>query len=134
VGRKGHNKDHDLSEIQALKQENRILRKHISSLRKQISRVDLSENEGLKVLIEKHEEQEEKQAKRKEKDKHLMKWACECGRDFLYLVILNRADGQVYFRRCPACSKKTKLQKYKDTVEGLIESDVTDQDRDRLLK
>jgi DNA-directed RNA polymerase subunit M/transcription elongation factor TFIIS len=46
-------------------------------------------------------------------------WTCrKCGADYLRLMLVQRPDGVFYFRLCPACKNRTRLQPFKDTVKG----------------
>lgn len=105
--------------LEKLKEENKKLKRQISSLRKQIDRLDL-DSERFNQLrdLANLQYEEEKRIKKDKKLKEL--WRCfDCGEGFLKLVIVPKRDGASYFRKCNNCSKRTKLKKYDDTVEGL---------------
>jgi rubrerythrin len=125
MGRKNHNKDKDEAELARVKRENQQLRKHIRQLQKQLSRVDLEAYSNLKELVDAQNRQSKKLKEESDKEGILKKWLChECKNDYIRLVVVTRPDGIYYFRRCPNCSKKTRLQKYDDKVEGIRDEDI----------
>ena len=57
-------------------------------------------------------------------DRMRLKWTCKvCKRGHLKLIIINRHDGQYYFRSCidKDCKNRTKMKKYTEDVEGVTE-------------
>lgn len=114
---------------QRLFEENQRLKRQISSLRKQIARIDLDRYDTIKDMIEEHY-QEDKEAQGKEILESLKKtWAChKCDDGHLQIFVYNRAGETWYFRSCsnaPGCMHRTKAQPYSLTVKG-IKRDVKD--------
>jgi len=102
--RKYCNNEIDL--LQRLKSENKRLKRIVSNLQKQLSRIDLDRYENLKELVDKQYREDMKQS---EKDK----WKCyHCPTGQLKILIINRHDGTKYLRKCSNCSHRTKIQDY----------------------
>lgn len=119
MSRKNHNKDADWSNDRKLKEENKKLKKQISTLRKQLSRIDVDRYQNLQELVEAQEREDKEFHATVKKQDAKTRWKCfSCEEDYLRIIVLNRLDGVFYFRRCPSCSKKTKVQRYHDGVEG----------------
>lgn len=120
----GRNKysDREYSELDKLKQENKQLKKRVESLRKQISRLDIDRYNNIKELVNKYNEEDNKEQFKAEQKKLKQRWEChECRNGFLVLTILNRRDTTMYFRKCNNCNHRTKLKKYTESVEGVKE-------------
>lgn len=112
--------DGEQRDNQRLKLENKKLKQQISSLRKQLSRIDIDRYQSLKDMIENQAEEDTQFDTDQALEDLKRKWECHtCARDYLRLVIVPRADGTFYTRRCPTCLNKTKLKKYTDDVEGI---------------
>jgi len=110
----------DYSQEQQLKHENKKLKRQVKQLRKLLSRIpaELYQNIGETIEKQRAIELREKKIKKRETEKRM--WECyECQANSLRIFILHRRDGTFYFRKCPTCSHRTKLQKYSDSVEGL---------------
>jgi DNA-directed RNA polymerase subunit M/transcription elongation factor TFIIS len=119
MGRKNHNKDKDLDELIKVKKENQMLRRQMSKLQKQVSRLSLDEHQHIKELLDSQDKENKELAKHIDKEQLLRRWLChKCKEDYIKLIILQRVDGMYYFRRCPSCGNKTKLKKYTDSVVG----------------
>lgn len=89
-----------------------------------MSRIDIDRYSHLKDIIEAHDEQDQAFDKEYELKKLRDKWIChDCARDILRIIIVPRADGIFYFRRCQNCSHKTRLKKYTENVEGIDTND-----------
>ena len=111
-------------ELQNLKYENQKLKKQVSTLRKQITRLDIDRYENLKSLISKYDKLETEDVSKKEREKLKQKWACfECRTGVMEIYTIFKADGQHYCRKCNSCGNKTKLKPYTDKVEGLLKDD-----------
>jgi hypothetical protein len=113
----------ELDQLQTIKRENDKLKKQISSLRKQLARLDLDRHSYVKDIIDEHYASEEHESSTKEMLKSLKnEWACDsCGIGFLEINIYNRPDGAFYYRHCNNCIKRTKAQKYDpDKVRGIV--------------
>lgn len=110
----------DYDQLDKLKNENRKLKRQISSLRKQIARIDLDRYHNIRELLEKYDAEEQEEELQRQEEAAKEEWRChDCDRDYLRLVVFNRRDGTFYFRKCFTCGKRTKTQKYHDKVKGL---------------
>jgi len=118
MGRRISRGTKEYDELQETRHENRRLKRTISQLRKQISRLDLDRYHNLSELIEKHD-REEKDIKLKDHKRAVEKiWECwKCREDILRLVIIERRDGTHYFRRCKNCHHRTKMKPMNDDVD-----------------
>ena len=99
-----------------LRLENQQLKKQISSLRKQLARLDIDRYSTVKDMIEQHYEGE-KLATGKEILQNLKKqWKCNsCHDGFLEIFVYNRADQTYYYRICsnsPDCTNRTLAKPY----------------------
>ena len=117
--------DKEFSREKQLVQENRILKRQISSLRKQLARVDLDRYSNLKETIEKHYREDEAQQGQDILDKIKQEWACheaECG-GFLEIFTYNKMGTIWYYRVCsnaPKCKNRTLAQKHTPEVKGPV--------------
>lgn len=128
MGRKSNRpkNDGELKDIRRLKLENSKLKKQISALRKQLSRIDIDRYQHLKDMIEAHEEQDSTFDSTVALEELKTKWECHsCKQDYLKLILVPRMDGTFYFRRC-SCGNRTKLKKYHDGVEGITDETLKD--------
>lgn len=115
--------DKEYSREQRLVQENRLLRKQLSSLRKQLARVDLDRYQNLKETIEKHYREDQAQAGQEIIEKLKQEWQCmECKEGYLEILLFNKLDSTYYYRKCNTCSHRTKSQKYTPEVKGIIKN------------
>lgn len=113
--RKFCKKEQDL--LQKLKNENDKLKKELSRLRKQFKRVDDKRFEVYRDVLSSYSIE-------KEREDNLQalkeKWMCyDCGRGVLVLKKLKTLEGLNYYRKCNNCSKRTKLQTWKEGVKGI---------------
>lgn len=116
--RKFNHKEED--SLQKLKRENDRLKKQVSSLRKQIARIDINRFENLQEILHKHDQIEAEEVLENDKKQLEKKWKCyECVDGVLRLKVFERQDGIVYFRKCDKCNNRTKLQKWNKDVEGV---------------
>lgn len=117
---KGKNaKSKEQGELQKLKQENQKLKRQLNRLRKQIARVDLDDFNNVKEALEAQAREDEAYSQLEEKKKLIDKWRCfDCGTDYLRLIIIQRPDGDFYFRKCPTCLNRTKMKPFSDSVKG----------------
>jgi len=118
-GHKGRS-DSELTEIRKLKLENQKLKKQMGKLRKQLSRIDIDRYSNLKDMLEAHAAEDNTFDATVELEELKKKWAChKCKEDYLRVIIVPRADGLFYIRRCAACNYRTKLKKYTDDIDGV---------------
>lgn len=110
---------------QRLAKENRQLKRELAHLRKQISRLDLEGLEAAKQVINDQEEENRLNEAVGEPNanlEHLKKtWACnECNEGWLEITLYSKCGSTHYYRKCTACDKRTKGQRYDETVRGII--------------
>lgn len=117
---KGSHSDTELTAIRRLKLENQKLKKQMSKLRKQLSRIDIDRYSNLKDMLEEQAAEDENLDVKVELEGLKEKWVCHgCKEDYLRVVMVPRADGLFYTRRCASCHHKTKLKRYTDEVDGI---------------
>jgi hypothetical protein len=108
-----------------LKLENQKLRRQLQKLRKQLQRVDLEEYQNVRDLLESQDREDAVVEEKINRENLINKWLChQCQEDYLRLIVLNRPDGAVYFRKCATCGHRTKLQKYTENVEGVVDGNI----------
>ena len=112
--------DTELSEIRRLRLENQKLRKQMSKLRKHLSRIDIDRYANLKEIIESQAAEDDGFDTKVELEYLKQKWLCHsCKQDHLRLILVPRADGVFYLRKCGTCTNRTNLKRYTDEVDGL---------------
>jgi hypothetical protein len=116
-------KEKDYSENQRLKNENQKLKRQLERLRKQLARVDLEVYTNIKEAIEAQQREdivfEKEETERNRKVLLKKQWECfKCCEDYLRLVVVQRLDGDFYFRKCPACGNRTKIKPFTENVKG----------------
>jgi hypothetical protein len=116
--------EREFSKEQKLIHENRILKRQVASLRKQLARLDLDRYDNLKETIEQHYQEDSAQEGQYILEKIKKEWACqEPGCDgFLEIFTYNKVGDTWYYRICsaaPACKNRTKAQKYSLDVKGI---------------
>lgn len=113
VRRKYTNKERD--ELQILKHENKKLKKQVSTLRKQLSKLDIDRYENIKDIVARHHQEDVNDKLLEEKKKLKKKYKCfDCEEGVLELKSFSRMDGLFYFRKCTDCNNRTKMKPYKD--------------------
>lgn len=119
--------DKEFTREKQLVQENRTLKRQVSSLRKQLARVDLDRYSNLKETIEKHcqEDETNEQSSQSLLDKVKQEWAChepDCG-GFLEIFLYSKVGTAWYYRVCsnaPRCKNRTVAQKHTPEVKGIV--------------
>jgi hypothetical protein len=115
----------EITREQKLIKENRQLKRELSHLRKQISRLDLEGLEAAKQAINDQEEENrlnETMGESSSNLDHLKKiWSCnECNLGWLEITLYSKCGSTHYYRKCSSCDKRTKGQRYDETVRGII--------------
>jgi hypothetical protein len=113
---------------QRLIKENRQLKRELSHLRKQISRLDLEGLEAAKQLCLDHEEKErlnEAVGEPNANIEHLRRiWCCnDCRNGYLEIFLYPKMGCTWYYRVCSndSCKKRTKGQRYDEgSVRGIL--------------
>lgn len=116
--------EHDL--VDRLKHENQKLKRQISQLRKQLSRLDLTKYNNIKELVDKHELEDKREAQQEHQEQIKKLWECfECRSDYLRMVTFERRDGVFYYRKCNSCGHRTALKRLTaDTKMGPTSPDA----------
>jgi hypothetical protein len=113
IRRKYTNKERD--ELQVLKYENKKLKKQVSTLRKQLSKLDIDRYENIKDIVARHHQEDLNERLLEEKKKLQKKYKCfDCEDGVLQLHHFSRQDGLFYYRKCTECDNRTKMKPYKD--------------------
>lgn len=112
-------RDYDL--VDKLKHENQKLKKEISSLRKQLARVDFDRYSNLQQLVDKQRKEAELTEDSKKLEQLKKKWECwGCGKDHLKIIIWDHpVKGVMYYRKCFTCDHRTEMKPYNDKIEGI---------------
>jgi DNA-directed RNA polymerase subunit RPC12/RpoP len=119
-------RDGEVNENKKLKLQNQALRRQIQTLRKELNKIDIDRYQYLKDLVQSQAKKDEQVETTITLNKLKDKWECfTCGKDFLRLVIIPKADKLYYMRRCPTCLYKTRLKPYTDSIEGLTDDATT---------
>lgn len=116
--RRGHK---ERSREQELKYENSKLRREVSSLRKQLARLDLDRHSYVRDIVEEHLAEEQESIDSTDLlEKMQSQWRChECPDGQLEIVVYSKIGAPWYFRQCSECSNRTKSQPYHSGVEGI---------------
>lgn len=111
----------EYSNEQRLKIENRELRRKVSSLQKQLARVDLSRYNHVKEILEDQVDSHDSEAAGQVLKDLRSHWAChECQDGVLEVVTFSRAGQVCYLRECDTCSNRTQPQPYHENVKGIF--------------
>ena len=110
---------------QKLQQENQQLKKQISSLRKQLSRIDLDRYSTIKDIIDESYQDDKKEMSAKILENLKQQWACKiCIDGVMEIFTLNRAGETIYYRICsnsPVCGNRTRAKPYvAGRVTGIV--------------
>jgi len=107
-------------DLQKVKRENDKLKKQISSLRKQLARIDINRYENLQDLMQKFDKIEVEDDLKLSKKAKEKKWKCfNCEEGILRLKVFERPDGIFYLRKCDCCDNRTKLKKWNKDIDGI---------------
>lgn len=115
---------HGYTKEQRLHEENQKLKRQISSLRKQIARLDLDRFDVIKDIIEEHYQEDRADEGKAILDNLKKSWECHvCDNGFLQIFVYNRGGETWYYRICsnaPTCLNRTKSQPYSQKVKGIL--------------
>lgn len=113
----------ELDQLQRIKRENEKLKRELSSLRKNLARLDLDRYEFVREIIEEHE----KEAGGQEILQNLKEsWRCyHCKTGYLEIVLYTKNNSTWYFRTCNQCENRTKSKLYTPNVKGVIKEKKT---------
>jgi len=116
--------DKEFTEKQRLVQENRVLKRQVAALRKELARIDLNRYGDLKETIEKHYQDDRHQEGQDILERLKQEWKCnqpEC-LGYLEIFVYNKLETPWYFRKCSNlnCGHRTKSQIYTSNVKGIL--------------
>lgn len=116
--------DKEYSRVQKLTYENSKLKKQVSTLRKQLSRIDLDRYESVRKIVEDHFSEEDQDFSEQLLDNIKKDWKCRhCEEGTLEIIQYNKIDTTWYYRKCDQCPHRTRGKIYnKDTVKGIIKN------------
>jgi hypothetical protein len=122
---KSKRSDREFTREKKLINENRILKRQVASLRKQLARLDLDRYDNIKETIEQHYQEDRAQEGQDFLEKIKSEWKChEAGCDgFLEIFTYTKVGNTWYYRICssaPTCKNRTKAQKYSPSVRGIM--------------
>lgn len=119
---KGRRGDKERSREQELKFENRKLRREVSSLRKQLARLDLDRYSQVRDIVQEHYADEEVELNTQDMLESLKNtWKChECSDGHLEINIYSKLGEPWYFRQCNNCTNRTKSQPHTPNVKGPV--------------
>lgn len=119
---KARRSDKEYSREQKLAHENQALKRHVSSLRKQLARLDLDRYSQLKETIEQYYQEDRHQEGQDILDKARQEWACREANclGFLEIIVFTKMGEPWYYRACNCCFHRTKSQKHTKDVKGII--------------
>ena len=120
---KSKRSDREFSREKKLIHENRILKRQIASLRKQLARLDLDRYSNLKETIEQHYQEDREQEGKGILERLKQEWRCKqpgC-EGYLEIFLFNKINCTYYYRKCNCCPNRTPSQKYDpDQVKGIL--------------
>lgn len=117
--RKNHN-EKELDQLQKLKHENAKLKRQVSTLRKQLARIDMDRYQELREASEISDTAEQDSKGYVEMLKK--EWEChECKNGYLKITLVSQRDRLMYYRSCTNCGNRTRLKTYTDDVKGIKE-------------
>ena len=124
---KSKRSDKSFTREQRLSRENRQLKQELKHLRKQIARLDGERLESLRVAEAEDTEKFQKDLESPSSNIEALKkeWACRvCQTGVLEIILYSKLGGETwYYRRCSDCYKRTKGQRYAETVKGIVKND-----------
>lgn len=111
---------------QKLSKENKMLKRELAHLRKQISRLDLEGLEAAKQMVFDHEEKDRLSEIVGESNSSLDRlkeiWTCrQCCNGYLEITLYSKIGETHYYRKCNNCSNRTKGKRYDEqSVKGIV--------------
>ena len=123
---KSRKTDKEYTKEQRLINENRQLKRQLSSLRRQLVKLDLDKYDQLKTTLEDHFSDEDPKQSRDMLDKLKQVWACQTPNcdGHLEIFTYNKLGQTYYYRLCshaPVCKNRTSSQKYDpNQVKGIM--------------
>lgn len=129
----------ELDQLQTFKRENDKLKRQISSLRKQLARIDLDRYVHVKTIVEEHMASEEVDQSTQSMLKSMENtWRCnQCNDGHLQIQLYTKSSETWYYRACSnECGHRTPCKPYDpNSVKGILAIHKTEPDKtDRLKK
>jgi len=117
--------DREFTKEQQLIHENRLLKRQVSALRKELARVDLDRFDNLKETIERNYQEDNAQQGQDILEHLKQEWKCrDCANGYMEIFIYSKVGNPWYYRVCstaPQCKNRTISQKYDPKqVKGII--------------
>lgn len=119
---KSQRSDREFTREQKLVHENKKLKRIISSLRKELCRIDVDRYSQVKEMIEETYQDERFQEGQNILELLKKEWACKepACTGYLEIITYNKIDTTWYYRKCSECPKRTPSQKYSQDVKGIV--------------
>ena len=119
---------HGRTREQKLINENDKLKRQVSSLRKQLARVDLDRYQTIKDMVQEHYTEDRAQEGKEILESVKKTWLCrDCQEGYLQIFIYNHSGKTWYYRTCslaPSCGNRTLAKQYDPkTVKGIVKSE-----------
>lgn len=117
----------EYTRLQEVLHENSKLKREISSLRKQLARLDLDRHSYVKDIMDEHYAREDQEESAEKMLKRLKEeWRCKnCQDGYLEVNIYMKAGDAWYYRKCNCCENRTKGRRYSpDKVQGPIKTHI----------
>lgn len=113
--------EREFSREQKLINENKKLKNQISSLRKQLARIDLDRYSHVRDMLDEYEEQDMQEDAKEILETMKKDWKCrECSNGHLEVHLYNKIDKTFYYRKCTNCPHRTASQQYTPDVQGVF--------------
>jgi len=113
--------EREYSREQKLQAENKKLKGQISSLRKQLARIDLDRYSHVRDMLDEYEEQDKREDAVEILERMKKDWKCrECNVGYLEVFLYNKIDKTFYYRKCTNCIHRTPSQQYTPDVTGIF--------------
>ena len=112
-------KEKELSQLQTARREIEKLKREVSSLRKQLTRLDLDRHSYVRDIVEEHYTRENNEAAMEIIESSKSFWKCrECSEGFLEIMEYPKMGISWYYRKCSNCKHRTKSQQLTPNVKG----------------
>lgn len=111
--------DKEYSRLQEALYENKKLKKEVSSLRKQLARLDVDRHVYVRDIIEEHYAREDNKATMETIEASKSFWKCrKCSEGHLEILEYPKMGIMWYYRKCNNCKHRTKSQQMTPEVKG----------------
>ena len=112
----------EISREQKFAHENKMLKRELSQLRKQLARIDLDRYDSVKEMLEEHNPESQAHFGAEFLENLKKTWLCnDCRQGYLEIIIYNKVNATFYYRQCTHCPNRTTSQKYdSEKVKGIV--------------